>query len=126
MPFDAGFQPESVADLIDRARAMIASPKMWCQGRLVDDRQRHCAIGALTAVVFGDGSYNHLAVHAAHCIHYDELSEHQVAQHRREIKTFLRAACYLDSAASRRGFENIMRLNDHRRSFFPMRQHKLL
>jgi hypothetical protein len=126
MPFDAGFQSESVADLIERARAMIASRSAWCQSKLMDELGRHCAVGALTAVVFGDGDYNHIAINAARCLQLERWQTMIGPYDRRQIETFLRAACYLDSAAVRHGYENIMRLNDHHRRFFPNRQHKVV
>jgi hypothetical protein len=118
MPLDAGYQPESVADYIERAMALIATPDRWCQSKLVDNSGRHCAIGALTAVVFGDGDYGHLAMNMAMSFDTERGTAVSVPWRLMPlIDSFNEAIGYLDRAAHRRGYDDIMRLNDHPRVF---------
>jgi hypothetical protein len=127
MPFDAaGYHLEPVADYIDRARAMIATPDRWCQLKLVDG-VRHCAIGALTAVVFGDGDYGYLAVNMAMCFDRSAKVPDRWPVPARLVPLVDRyneAVDYLDHAARKQGFDGIMRLNDDRSVLFRKRQHK--
>lgn len=126
MPFDAGYQPESVADYIERARAMIAMPEQWCQQKLVDGVGRHCAIGALTAVVFGDGDYGYLAVNMAMCFDRSAKVPEQWPTPSRFvpfIESYNQAVEYLDRAAMRNGYGGIMSMNDQQH-IFRKRHHK--
>jgi hypothetical protein len=41
---------EDTLDVLRRARALITPPDSWTKFTLVDDKNRHCAIGAVMAV----------------------------------------------------------------------------
>ena len=50
MPFDGKdfkIEPATVADVLIRARELIASPKRWCQGTEEDEEGRMCLRGAI-------------------------------------------------------------------------------
>jgi hypothetical protein len=124
MPFDAGIPEETLADMIERAAAMIATRTAWCQGKLSDGDGRYCAVGAFAAVVFGGRRY--LATMAwnslAEGVRYESWPPPELEP---AMRVFRRGVIYLNEAAAEWGYKNIMMLNDRQR-WLAYRQHRLV
>lgn len=125
MPFDdSGFRHfEDAGDLIERAAALIESEHAWCQGTLRDHEGRHCALGALIAVAFGDADGGQMAMNLAITREsLDNTPMHLIPT----VEIFQQAVHYLDAAALRRRYSTMMILNDWKRRFRRSYQHRLV